>query len=124
MELADGRLTGKDTVLAYAGSYTQDGDTFTATVTTRRYAPGQASMFGIDNVDLTLTGKSSSTIACCVGTASQLPGLTFEATLIPIDEVYQPVEQRSPSVVTTKRLRDIATGRDRKTVGARPPRRG
>jgi hypothetical protein len=39
-------------------------------------------VFGIDEIDLTLTGKSTPTTASCTGTAKQAPGLTFEATLI------------------------------------------
>lgn len=84
--IKDGRLTGGDTVIAYDGSYTQDGDKFTATITTRRYAQGQPSVFGIDNVDLTLSGKSTSTSASGSGTAKQAPGLRFEVTLIRIDD--------------------------------------
>lgn len=57
--LKDGLITGGDTVLAYTGSYNQDGDTFTVDIATRRHTPGQLSVFGIDNVDLTLVGKSS-----------------------------------------------------------------
>jgi hypothetical protein len=86
VELNDGQLTGGDTVIGYDGSYTQDGDTFTATITTRRHALGQCSVFGLDNVDLTLSGKSTSTTASCSGTAKQAPGLRFEATLIRIDD--------------------------------------
>lgn len=82
----DGRLTGGDTVIGYDGSYTQDGDGFTATITTRRLTPGQPSIFGIDNVDLTLSGKSTGTTAFASGTAKQAPGLGFEVTLIRIDD--------------------------------------
>jgi hypothetical protein len=42
----------------------------------------QSSVFGIDEIDLTLTGKSTRTTASCTGTAKQAPGLTFEATLV------------------------------------------
>jgi hypothetical protein len=82
--LKDGKLTGGDTVLAYTGTYLQDGDRFTASLTTQRHTAGQPSVFGIDNVNLTLTGKSTSTTASCTGTAEQAPGLIFEATLIPM----------------------------------------
>jgi hypothetical protein len=82
--LKDGKLTGGDTVLAYTGTYFQNGDRFSASVTTQRHTPGQPSVFGIDNVNLTLTGKSTPTTASCSGTAKQAPGLIFEATLIPM----------------------------------------
>jgi hypothetical protein len=84
--LKDGKLTGGDTVLAYTGTYLQDGDRFSASLTTRRHTAGQPSVFGIDNVNLTLTGKSTATMASCTGTAEQAPGLIFEATLIPMTD--------------------------------------
>jgi hypothetical protein len=78
---ADGRMAGGDTVMAYTGSYVEDGDKFTATIATQRHTQGQPSVFGNDNVDLTLTGKSTVTTASCSGIAKQAPGLTFEAPL-------------------------------------------
>jgi hypothetical protein len=81
--LKDGKVTGGDTVLAYTGTYFQNGDKFSAFVRTQRHSAGQPSVFGIDNVDLTLTGKSTPTAASCSGTARQAPDLPFEATLVP-----------------------------------------
>jgi hypothetical protein len=63
--LDGGKITGSDTVLAYTGAYFQTGDDFSASITTRRYAAGQSSVFDIDEVDLTLTGKSTPTTASC-----------------------------------------------------------
>jgi hypothetical protein len=80
--LRDGKVTGSDTVLAYTGSYRQAGDEFTAHIFTTRHAPGQLSVFGIDNVDLTLTGKSAGIMATCRGMSHQPPGVTFEAIMI------------------------------------------
>jgi hypothetical protein len=82
--LNDGKLTGGDTVLAYTGTYFQNGDRFSASFRTLRHTLGQPSVFGIDNLDLTLIGKSTPTTASCSGTAKQAPDLTFEATLVPI----------------------------------------
>jgi hypothetical protein len=82
VELKDGKLTGSDTILAYTGTYFQNGDLFSASLTTRRHTPGDPSVFGIDEFDLTLTGKSTPTTASCTGTAKQAPELTFEAVLI------------------------------------------
>ena len=80
--LNDGKLIGGDTVIAYTGSYVEEGDTFTASVKTERHTQGQPPVFGFDETDLTLTGKSTRTTASCTGTAKQAPGLTFEATLV------------------------------------------
>jgi T3SS negative regulator,GrlR len=83
--LNDGKLTGGDTVLAYTGTYFQNGDRFSASVRTQRHSPGQPSVFGIDNLDLTLIGRSTPTTASCAGTAKQAPDLMlFVATLVPM----------------------------------------
>jgi hypothetical protein len=106
IELNDGKVTGGDTVLAYTGSYVADGDKFTAFIATERHTPGQPSVFGIgiDVINLTLTGRSTPTTASCTGTAKQAPGLTFEATLIPIADQPRalpraPTRPRSPASV-------------------------
>ena len=36
-------------------------------------------MFGIDSVDITLSGTSTPTTASCCGTAAQAPGMPFKA---------------------------------------------
>ena len=104
VELNDGKVTGGDTVLAYTGSYVVEGDKFTASIATERPTPGQPSVFGIDDVNLTLTGKSTLTTASCTGTAKQAPGLTFEATLVRIADQPRalpraPTRARSPAFV-------------------------
>ncbi len=94
VELNDGKVTGGDTVLTYTGSYVEDGDAFTALIVTERHSPGQPSVFGIDNVELTVSGNSSATTtASCTGTVKQLPGMTFEAVLVRIAD--QPRETAS-----------------------------
>ena len=84
--LNDGKITEGDGGLAYAGTYFQNGDRFSAEITTWREAPGLPSIFGIDNIDLTLTGTSAPTTASCTGTVKQAPGLSFEATLIRVED--------------------------------------
>jgi hypothetical protein len=77
-------VTGGDPGLTYTGSYVVDGDNFTAFIATERHTPGQPSVFGIgiDDVNLTVTGKSTPTTASCTGTVKQAPGLAFEAVLV------------------------------------------
>jgi hypothetical protein len=84
IELNNGKVTGRGTALAFAGSYVTDGDKFTAFIAKERHTPGYQSAFGlgIDNVNLTLTGKSTPTTSSCIGTAKQAPGLVFEAVLV------------------------------------------
>ena len=104
VELNDGKVTGGDPVFAYSGSYFQDGDEFSASLTTRRHTQGQPSVFDIDNVDLTVTGKSTPTTAACTGTAKQAPGLAFEAIFVRIADEPRalpraPTRPRSPASV-------------------------
>jgi hypothetical protein len=80
--LEDGSVSGVDTVMAYSGFYEQKGDDFVAEIAVKRHSPGQLSVFGIDDVDITLTGKFNGTTASCHGKSKQPPGMTFEATVI------------------------------------------
>jgi hypothetical protein len=84
VSLMDGNVSGGDNISEYMGTYVQDGDKFSATIAVRRHTQGQPSVFGVDNVDITLTGKSTPTTGSCFGTAKQAPGMTFQATLIRI----------------------------------------
>ncbi len=79
--LANGRVTGGDSVLTYSGSYQVDQDRFTAVVSTKRHAVGQPTVFGIDEVELEIAGTSTGTTAFCTGIAKQTPDLPFRATL-------------------------------------------
>ena len=84
VKLEDGNVTGRDTVIAYSGAYRQSGDHFSADIAIRRHSPGQLSVFGIDDVDIMLEGKSGFTTASCRGRSLQAPGMAFEATMIRI----------------------------------------
>ena len=80
--LANGKITGGDHVLTYSGSYQVDEDRFTAVVSTRRHGAGLPTLFGIDEVQIEVAGKSTGTTASCAGAAKQAPELPFQATLI------------------------------------------
>jgi len=80
--LQDGNVSGGDTVLAYSGTYKQHGDEFSADISIKRHTIGQLSVFGIDDVDISLAGKSTGPTASCRGKSRQAPGMEFEATLI------------------------------------------
>ncbi len=109
VELNDGKVTGGDTVLAYTGSYVEDGNAFSASIATQRHTQGQPSVFGIDNVDLTLSGNSSATAtASCTGTVKQLPAMNFEAILIPIaDQPGEPRARGRPTPILDRAQRTI-----------------
>jgi hypothetical protein len=87
ISLMDGDVSGGDNISSYTGTYVQDGDKFEAAIAVRRHTQGPpSSVFGIDNVDIRLSGKSTPTTASCFGTANQAPGTTLQATLIRIAE--------------------------------------
>jgi hypothetical protein len=80
--LANGKISGGDSAITYSGSYEVDENRFSATLTTRRHAAGQSTVFGVDEVEIELTGTCNGAIASCSGRAVQAPELDFEATLI------------------------------------------
>ncbi len=81
--LKDGHLRGGDSMMYYTGNYKLEGDKFTAEVTTNGHAkpPGMQSVFGRDNVHISLQGSFSGQDAKLTGTAKEAPGMTFSATL-------------------------------------------
>ena len=84
VSLMDGSVSGGDNLSSYTGTYVQHGDKFAATIAVRRHTQGPPSVFGIDDVVITLSGKSTPTTASCIGTAIQAPGTSLQATLIRI----------------------------------------
>jgi hypothetical protein len=81
VHLADGKISGGDSTFTYSGSYEVDDDRFTAALTTRKHATGPSTVFGIDEVEVKLTGRCNGMLASCLGAAEQAPGMVFEATL-------------------------------------------
>ncbi|MGC2781808.1 MAG: hypothetical protein WA418_39865 [Bradyrhizobium sp.] len=82
VELVGGKICGGDTVLSYTGCYEADGDRFTAIIKTKRHAPGQPSLFGPDELTLSLEGSCRSTPVTCWGYAAEAPDVPFEAFLL------------------------------------------
>ncbi len=57
VHLAEGRISGSDSFFTYDGSYQFDDDRrFTAVLTTRRHAEGPPTVFGLDEVEVELSG--------------------------------------------------------------------
>ena len=83
MELGpNGKLAGGDTSFSYSGHWKQDGERFTANLTSKRFASGP-SVFGMDEIEITVEGHSKGGVAAsCIGCAKQAPGLKLEVTLI------------------------------------------
>jgi hypothetical protein len=78
----NGMLAGGDTSFSYSGHWKQEGERFTANLTSKRLAPGP-SVFGLDEIDITVEGRSNAGVsASCTGFAKQAPGLKLEVTLV------------------------------------------
>jgi hypothetical protein len=79
----DGKLSGGDPAFSYSGSWDAVGDRFRAALSARRVLSGPPGVFGMDELDLVVTGHSDSgTTASCTGFAKQAPGLMLDVTLI------------------------------------------
>ena len=98
VHLANGTISGGDCTFAYSGSYQVDDDRITATLTTRRHTAGSPTVFGIDEVDVKLTGRVNGMMASCSGTAEQAPGVVFEATLF-LGQEQSPESDRKRAAV-------------------------
>jgi hypothetical protein len=84
--LADGKISGSDSIMTYTGTYTVDGDAFTATLKTQRHSEGHATVFGLDNLTLKLEGTFVGKIGKYIATADEVPGMVLEGTLIRSEE--------------------------------------
>lgn len=80
--LADGKITGGDSIVSYTGTYEIHRDRITAVLRTKRHSEGHATVFGVDDLTLRLEGTCSGKIAKYVATADELPGIPLEGTLI------------------------------------------
>ena len=79
----NGKLGGGDTTFSYSGHWKQDGERFKATLLAKRIAPGPPGVFGMDEIDIIVSGRSDGgASASCTGFAKQSPGLKLDVTLI------------------------------------------
>jgi hypothetical protein len=79
----DGQLLGGDPMFSYIGTWEQTGERFKAEFLAKRTAPGPPGVFGIDEIDVLLTGHSNDgPTVSCAGFAKQTPGLRLEVTLV------------------------------------------
>lgn len=83
----DGQLNGGDTTFSYDGTWTQDGERFKAALSAKRVAPGPPGVFGMDEIDIVVTGRSDGRASLsCTGFAKQSPGIKLEVVLIPAEK--------------------------------------
>jgi hypothetical protein len=80
----DGKLSGGDTTFSYAGNWTQEGERFRATLSAKRATPRPPGVFGMDEIDIVVTGHSyDDASVSCTGFAK---GLKFKVELIRMDD--------------------------------------
>jgi hypothetical protein len=123
VHLAGGRISGSDSFFTYGGSYQFDDDQrFTAVLTTRRYADGPPTVFGLDEVEVSLAGVCTGAMATCSGTAREAPDVMFEVTLIYSQEDAPATEARSAVVKLNDKLPKGLDSRARSRQFPAPPR--
>ena len=83
----NGQLSGADTTFSYTGNWTQEGERFKAALSATRVAPGPPGVFGMDQVDIMVSGHSDGDLSMsCTGFAKQAPGLKLEVLLIRLQD--------------------------------------
>lgn len=84
----NGKLRGGNSAFAFIGSYTDKPDGIQVRVTTQRHNadPAFKPLFGTDMITLTLKGAADGSMVDFEGTALQLPGVHFRATLTRISD--------------------------------------
>jgi hypothetical protein len=83
----DGELGGGDTTFSYSGNWAREGERFKAELCARRIAPGPPGVFGMDQIDIVISGHTEDGMsASCTGFARQAPGLKLEVALIRVGD--------------------------------------
>jgi hypothetical protein len=79
----DGKLWGGDATMYYTGRYVSSGDIITAQVNSHIHTrmPGTGSVFGLDELTVSLKGTSRNDVINISGTAREAPSLAFTAVL-------------------------------------------
>lgn len=79
----DGKLRGGDSMMAYSGDFRESGGTLTANVRVFKHTdvPDMGSVFGVDLVDIALSGTVNGDEAVLTGTAPQAPGVTLQVSI-------------------------------------------
>ena len=83
-----GKLRGGNSAFAFTGSYQNKASGISAMVVSRRYNPDHAvtSVFGLEGVTLTLSGRNNGGLLNFEGNALQMPGISFKAELTRISD--------------------------------------
>lgn len=86
--LKNGKLHGGDSIIYYLGTYTIEDNKFNAKVKTNVHSTqqGMSSIFGIDSVNIDLTGTINDNIIKLQGRAKEAEHIPFSTTLTWISE--------------------------------------
>jgi len=106
---AHGEVWGSDNTNTYRGSYEVEGDRLTISVSTTKLGPSHSTVFGADDLTLKFVGKTFGKMAACTGSANQMPGLRFTATLILREAQTAPPQLSEPVVFDPAKLRKLPT---------------
>ena len=84
----EGKLRGGNSAFAFIGSYSGEGDSIQVRISTERHNddPAFRPLFGTDRITLTLRGRDGGSLVDFEGTALQLPGVVFRATMTRISD--------------------------------------
>ena len=79
----NGKIRGGNSAFAYIGTYTQNGQSLSGKVWSKRHTPDSShpSVFGYDEVTIAFHGAVKGEFAICEGTAAEAPSLGFKAVL-------------------------------------------
>ena len=99
--LADGKISGGDSIMTYEGTYEIHGERITGVLKTKRHTDGHATVFGIDDLTLRFEGTCDGKIAKYTAVADEIPGIGLEGTLI-LSEPDAPKRRPIPSAGPAK----------------------
>jgi hypothetical protein len=80
---SDGTLTGGDATFSYSGNWSQLESKFKATLCAERVIAGPPGVFGLDRIDIVVSGLFDGSKIKCTGFAKQSPGIELEVVLTP-----------------------------------------
>ena len=75
--LGNGKFQGGDGAFYYVGTFSEEGDKFSATVHVKRHSAGSSVV--PENATIQVQGTSTETSAQLAGTVVGVPGMTFQA---------------------------------------------
>jgi hypothetical protein len=81
--IADGSIKGGDSSMYYIGTFQENNNQVIATIRVSKHSdvPGIIPIFGTNDVNVKLQGKSTDNSATIQGVAAEAPGVQFQAEL-------------------------------------------